>query len=73
MPDYVVIRRAPDLPREFQIGDLDGKWFDRSQMPASEPPLPPHLIPGPEAIAVPTGRFEFREDGACAEVFEFRV
>lgn len=75
--DYVVIRRGTDVPAEWYIGDLEGRWFDRSQVLASRS--------DPESVkrfrerggvvsgaqAVPTGRFEIREsDGAVAEVWE---
>jgi hypothetical protein len=77
--DYVVIRLGDDIPAEWNIGDLDGKWFDRTAIPVG---------PSREArkaanarwreqggsisgvTASPTGRFEVREDGAVAEVFE---
>lgn len=68
-PNYVVVRPATDLPLGFLPESLDGTWFDVSQLP-----------PGPgltgirmgSAVAVPTGRFEAREDGAVAEVYEVR-
>lgn len=76
-PDYVVVRRGPDVPAEWSVGDVEGKWFDRSTMP---PPPPPEaldrfrkdggVVSG--VAAVPTGRFETRDDGAVAEVFELR-
>jgi hypothetical protein len=77
LPDYVVVRRGLDLPAEWSVGDLDGKWFDRSAMP---PPPPPGAFDrfraeggvASGASAVPTGRFEVRDDGAVAEVWELR-
>jgi hypothetical protein len=63
-PDYVVIRPAADLPSGSLPQDLDGKWFDRSQLQESR-------LFG-EAVAVPSGRFEVRDDGAVAEVYEVR-
>lgn len=32
-PDYMVIRPAADLPDGFLPDGMDGKWFDRSQLP----------------------------------------
>jgi hypothetical protein len=57
-PDYVVIRPAPDLPDGFLPEELNGRWFDRTEM-----------IDRPGvlglAVAVPSGRFEVRDyDGA---------
>lgn len=76
-PDYVVVRRGLDMPEEWSMGDMDGKWLDRSTMP---PPLPPGALNRfrekggvvSSATAVPTGRFETRDDGAVAEVWELR-
>lgn len=72
-PDYVVIRPAPDLPPGFLPSRLDGKWLDRSQLQ----PMPGEHGDAAaagfgEGVAVPTGRFERREDGAVAEVYEVR-
>lgn len=72
-PDYIVIRRSPDLPDDFNTGDFDGKWLDRGQLPVSEePPEPPWGGTVGRGVAVPTGRFETREDGAVAEIWEIR-
>lgn len=72
IPDYVVIRPAADLPDGFLPDEMNGKWLDRSQLPTE--PGDGHAAPaGPGgATAVATGRFETREDGAVAEVFEVR-
>lgn len=66
-PDYLVIRAAPDLPPGFLSPSLDGKWIDRSQLPEDGWPYR-----WGDAVAVASGRFEAREDGAVAEVFEVR-
>lgn len=68
-PDYIVIRGASSLPEGFLPEDMDGRWYDRSQVP-----LGPSQGGGAtsKATAVPTGRFEYREDGAVAEVWEVR-
>lgn len=61
-----VIRAAPDLPPGFLPPDLEGKWFDLDELPyfmAEE---------NERAVAVITARFERREDGATARVFEVR-
>ena len=77
MGRLIVIRRAPDLPPEFDIGDLDGKWFDRLNIPwvghcTENDPTDELLLQG-TAVARATGRYELREDGAAAEVYEVRV
>jgi hypothetical protein len=65
-PDYVVIRVATAL-RGTVPPDLDGKWFDLSTMRQA-----PDSIGAGTHTAVPAGRFEVREDGAVAEVWELR-
>jgi hypothetical protein len=64
--DYVVIRPAADLPEGFLPTSFDGLWIDRAQVP--------RVATGElgTAVAVATGRFEVRDDGAVAEVFEVR-
>jgi hypothetical protein len=66
-PDLVVIRPAPSLPPGFLPRGWDGLWLDRSQIPSEL-----LVRPGASGVAtaVATGRFEVREDGAVAEVFE---
>lgn len=55
-PDLVVFRGTG-------FSDVDGKWFNREA-------LQPHIGIGGEWVEmVPTGEFEFREDGVVAEVF----
>jgi hypothetical protein len=68
LPDYVVIRPGVGLPDGFLPADLDGRWYDRATIPTVWRP------DGPTegAVAVPAGRFEYREDGAVAEVWEVR-
>ena len=68
-PDYVVIRPGAGLPEGFLPEDMDGRWIDRSTLPLPVPGAPDVV----GAVAVPTGRFEQRDDGAVAEVFEVRV
>jgi hypothetical protein len=67
-PDYIVIRPSADLPPDISLGRFDGLWIDRATL--RERPID---VSGPawgEQVAVPTGRFEVREDGAVAEVWE---
>lgn len=64
MTDYIVIRPAADLPPEFRLGDMDGRWYDLTDIPTG--------FGVGTAVAVPSGRFEYREDGAVAEVWEIR-
>lgn len=64
--DYIVIRAAADLPAGFLPPEMEGKWFDRAELRAEK-------WDGPaEAVAVPATRFETREDGKVAEVYEVR-
>lgn len=76
-PDYIVIRRGPDIPDEWRMPHgLGGRWFDRSTMPvggagSADAAREAGVTVG-TAQAVPTGRFEYREDGAVAEVWEIR-
>jgi hypothetical protein len=65
--NLIVVRPAPDLPPGFLPADLDGKWFDVSLMPEGI-----ESFSYGDAVAVPSGRFETREDGAVAEVYEVR-
>jgi len=61
---YIVLRAAPGLPWNFMPEHLDGLWIDRPPsyvMPA---------LPGWHAQGVATGRYERRDDGALAEVYE---
>jgi hypothetical protein len=69
-PDFIVIRGAPDLPAGYMPAGLDGTWFDLGDVAQAIGTLA--AAPG-TALARPTGRFEFREDGACAEVWEIAL
>jgi hypothetical protein len=77
MTRYIVIRAAANLPAGFLPEHLEGRWIDRPP-PApidADPPDSYHGRETPfgrlgEAVAVATGRYERREDGALAEVFE---
>jgi hypothetical protein len=72
-PDYLVIRPAPDLPPGFLPERENGRWYDRADMPwvSGERSLELIVRYG-GGVAVATGRFEVRDDGAVAEVFEVR-
>lgn len=74
---YVVVRPAADLPAGFLPSDLDGRWYDMDMVPKSVD----HDYDGDTwdwlglaggAVAVATDRFESREDGALAQVYEVR-
>ena len=68
-PRYIVIRRAPDLPDDFDIGSFDGRWIDR---PKPRAPLGAPSMTMFEGVATATGRYERRADGELAEVYEVR-
>lgn len=70
--DYVVLRQSPDLPDGWMPPDMDGRWYDLAAVPIGfRAPLAGYK-PG-TAYGVPTGRFEVRDDGAVAEVYEVRM
>lgn len=67
--DYVVLRPAPGIS-SASIGDYwFGRWLDLAHVP---------VVDGRRVAAMgiaqwtarPSGRFEYRDDGACAEVWE---
>ena len=64
---YVVIRVARTYPHRVPA-DLDGKWYDLADIPFALMPL----LDGASVVAWETGRFETRDDGAVAEIFEIR-
>lgn len=64
--DYVVLRAHPDLPAGFLPERMEGLWLDKSLVPFSIG----HS--GSVAVAVPIGEFEYRDDGAVAEIYEVR-
>lgn len=75
-PDYIVIRLAPDSPAGFAPDSLDGRWYDRANMPVAIG-VDQRMIALARyggGVAVATGRFETREyDWAVAEVYELRL
>lgn len=68
-PDLVVLRPSADLPEGFLPDHMNGEWLDRSLLPFGPTTMEPDKT---GAVAVPTGRFETRDDGAVAEVYEVR-
>lgn len=71
-PDYVVLRHGLDIPDEYRAEHLEGRWYDVGTVPTGRArgDVPPEVG---MAIAEPTGRFECRDDGAVAEVWELRL
>lgn len=67
-PDYIVLRHGLDVPDEYRAEHMEGRWYDTEVVPT----LPLGKIPA-LAVAEPTGRFETRDDGAVAEVYEIRL
>ncbi|WP_433067397.1 hypothetical protein [Dactylosporangium sp. CS-033363] len=77
---FVVLRPAPDLPAGFLPEKLDGQWFNLVDLvyEAYRDPDGPSDTEGVQfgpagARAYPTGRYETRDDGAEAEVYEVRA
>lgn len=68
-----MLRLGPGVSSDFLPPGYDGLWLDRSQMLQPGSDLLYDRIGIPTAIATPTGRFETREDGVVAEVWEFRL
>jgi hypothetical protein len=67
---YVVIRPSADLPAGFLPDRLNGLWLEREF--TDDGVNYARLAELGGAVAVATGRFEQRGDGAVAEVFEVR-
>jgi hypothetical protein len=63
---YAVIRAAVNLPDGFLPPNLEGRWYDLADILEAREPQ----IEG--AVAVATSRFERRDDGATARVYEVR-
>jgi len=69
MSKYVVVRPSAGLPVDYLPDHLDGKWYDMEDIPMDYGLRPAQ--PGQATVlARPTGRFEYREDGQAAEVYE---
>ena len=68
LPNLIVLRAAADLPPGLMPPRLDGLWLDLNDMPR----WPGHTLPTAPThrTCTPTGRFEVRDDGAVAEVWE---
>lgn len=64
---YIVLRPGPDLPPEFSPAFLDGTWHDLDTIPKLS--TADGFDTG-SGIARPTGRFETRDDGMTAQVWE---
>lgn len=69
-PDWIVFRPADGVPPEALPPTIDGWWVDRYNWPVSGTMIHQN---GAVLRFAPTGRFETREDGAVAEVFEVRL
>jgi hypothetical protein len=66
-PDLIVLRAYPGAPPGFMPPGYEGRWFDRASMPVHRVAA---VAATGTAAARPTGRFEVRDDGAVAEVWE---
>lgn len=65
--EYVVLRHEPGLYEFFREIDVkhEGMWYERNNV------LGVHV--GYVTNVHPTDRFEFRDDGEWAQVYEIRV
>ena len=68
-PDWIVFRPAVDVPADALPRGVDGWLLDRRGLPADGTMI--HQS-GIVLRFAPAGRFEARDDGAVAEVFEVR-
>ncbi|MDX3110144.1 hypothetical protein [Nonomuraea angiospora] len=66
-PDWIVLRPADGMPPDAMPPGIDGWWVDRRGLPVSGTIR--HQS-GAVLRFAPAGRFETRDDGAVAEVFE---
>lgn len=66
---YVVWRRRPDLPDEQMPRGWEGRWELMREVTMSVR-LRPSSTPYSAATAIPTDRYEVREDGEVARVYE---
>lgn len=68
---YIVFRRGERMPLEEFPPGLEGRWEERPDFLGLSASVweRPH---GSAASAFPTNRFEVREDGEIAQVFEVR-
>lgn len=67
MDDFIVIRAGPGLSEGFLPKDLDGRWYNLRDVPQA------YKEQESGGVAVPTGKFEVRDDGAIAEVWEIQI
>ena len=65
---YIVLRAAPGMPPGWMPDRLDGMWYERSRLVGSYGSL--HDIASGSAKGRATGRYECRDDGYLAEVYE---
>ena len=61
---YIVLRAAPDMPPGFLREDMDGRWYDLATMKRGTSET--------GVSARPTDRYEEREDGVRAQIWEVR-
>lgn len=66
---YIVFRAAPGLPEDFMPYGMEGRWDLRPDLDCPDIRLPGYRA---TAQARPAGRYERRDDGQYAEVWEVR-
>lgn len=70
IPRYIVVRAHPDLPPGFLPPEQEGRWYGEELLPLLDGD--DEFAWGGGAVAVRTDRFERRDDGVTARVFEVR-
>lgn len=68
LPRYIVVRAHPDLPAGFLPPEQEGRWYGEELLPV----IDGEFSWGGGAVAVRTDRFERRDDGMTARVYEVR-
>lgn len=71
---YIVLRYAQDFPPEKRSRLIDGRWMDAPDpLRIDRPARTGDPFFRTVSVAEPTGRFETRDDGELARVWELRL
>jgi hypothetical protein len=71
--EFVVIRAADTTSAQHLPPGMDGRWYARGQIGGQRVGSGVVSGVGVLATAVATDRYETREDGARAQVYEIRI